>query len=53
MVKTRTPRTKTLADLVDKPLLATDVEWDQASAADYVFQEIAPCLRGDPWQGSV
>jgi hypothetical protein len=48
MVKTRTPRAKTLADLVDKSLLANEVEWNQASAADHVFQGIAPSLRRDP-----
>ena len=34
-----------------EPLLAPAVSWDIEAAGRYVFQELAPCLPGDPWKG--
>jgi predicted nucleotidyltransferase component of viral defense system len=34
-----------------EPLIASDVEWNQFAAAEYIFTAIAPLLSGDPWKG--
>jgi predicted nucleotidyltransferase component of viral defense system len=35
------------------PLIAPDVEWDLAAAADYVRRELVARLPGEPWQGGL
>ena len=34
------------------PLLAPGVEWDRASAAGFVLNELVSRLPGEPWKGS-
>jgi len=34
-----------------RPLLASDVKWDQEAAANYLLSEILPLLPGKPWKG--
>ncbi|MCC6157671.1 MAG: nucleotidyl transferase AbiEii/AbiGii toxin family protein [Deltaproteobacteria bacterium] len=34
------------------PLLATGVEWDTASAEEYIRREVMPLLPGEPWKGT-